>query len=63
MQHRTYEFISLKTLGEGIVKTVGLDQSATELLTGSEIDAFKAKLELRALTRLGDYLKQSAWSV
>jgi hypothetical protein len=37
----------LKTLGEGIVKTVGLDQSATELLTGSEIDAIKAKLELR----------------
>jgi hypothetical protein len=63
MQHRTCEFISLKTLGEGIVKTVGLDQSATELLTGSEIDAFKAKLELRALTRLGDYLKQCAWSV
>ena len=44
------------TLGEGIVKTVGLDQSATELLTGSEIDAFKAKLELRALTGLRDYL-------
>ena len=35
---------------QGIVKTVGLDQSATELLTGSEIDAFKANLELRALT-------------
>ncbi len=26
--------LNLKTLGEGIVKTVGLDQSATELLTG-----------------------------
>ena len=54
----TCEFLNLKTLGEGIVKTVGLDQSATELLTGSEIDAFKAKLELRALTLLRNYLNQ-----
>ncbi len=48
----------MKTLGEGIVKTVGLDQSATELLTGSEIDAFKANIELRALTVLSSYLNQ-----
>ena len=34
MLHSTCEFLNLKTLGEGIVKTVGLDQSATELLTG-----------------------------
>jgi len=27
------------------------------------MDRIKAKLELRALTRLGDYLKQCAWSV
>ena len=56
MLHSTCEFLNLKTLGEGIVKTVGLDQSATELLTGSEIDAFKANLELRALTTLSSYL-------
>jgi hypothetical protein len=56
MLHSTCEFLNLKTLGEGIVKTVGLDQSATELLTGSEIDAFKANLELRALTILQSYL-------
>ena len=56
MLHSTCEFLNLKTLGEGIVKTVGLDLSATELLTGSEIDAFKANLELRALTGLRDYL-------
>lgn len=56
MLYSTVEFLNLKTLGEGIVKTVGLDQSATELLTGSEIDAFKANLELRALTLLQDYL-------
>ncbi|HPI26182.1 MAG TPA: hypothetical protein PLO57_06945 [Candidatus Cloacimonadota bacterium] len=59
MLQSTCEFLNLKTLGEGIVKTVGLDQSATELLTGSEIDAFKAKLELRALTLLRNYLNQS----
>ncbi len=56
MLHSTAEFLNLKTLGEGIVKTVGLDQSATELLTGSEIDAFKTNLELRALILLQDYL-------
>ena len=58
MLHSTCEFLNLKTLGEGIVKTVGLDQSATELLTGSEIDAFKANLELRALTGLRGFLNQ-----
>ena len=58
MLQSTCEFLNLKTLGEGIVKTVGLDQSATELLTGSEIEAFKAKLELRALTLLRNYLNQ-----
>jgi hypothetical protein len=56
MLHSTCEFLNLKTLGEGIVKTVGLDQSATELLTGSEIEAFKINLELRALTVLSSYL-------
>jgi len=56
MLYSTAEFLNLKTLGEGIVKTVGLDQSATELLTGSEIEAFKANLEIRALTLLQDYL-------
>ena len=56
MLHSTCEFLNLKTLGEGIVKTVGLDHSATELLTGSEIDAFKANLELRSLTVLSSYL-------
>ena len=59
MLHSTSEFLNLKTLGEGIVKTVGLDQSATELLTGSEIDALKANLELRALTVLNSYLSQT----
>jgi hypothetical protein len=59
MLHSICEFLNLKTLGEGIVKTVGLDQSATELLTGAEIDAFKSKLELRALTVLTTYLNDA----
>ena len=59
MLYSTCEFLNLKTLGEGIVKTVGLDQSATELLTGAEIDAFKAGLEKRALTLLIPYLNQA----
>jgi len=63
MQHRTCEFLTLKTLSEGIVKIAGLGPVGYQFLTGSETEAFKAKLELRALTRLGDYLKQSAWSV
>ena len=59
MLHSAAEFLNLKTLGEGIVKTVGLDQSATELLTGGEIDAFKANLELRALMALQSYLNNA----
>ncbi len=50
------EFLNLKTLGEGIVKTTGFDAQSTELLTGSEIEAFKATLERRALEALTDYL-------
>ena len=59
MLYSTAEFLNLKTVGEGIVKTVGLDQSATELLTGDEIEAFKGKLEMRALDMLRDYLNQA----
>lgn len=59
MLNSTLEFLNLKTLGEGIVKTVGLDQSATELLTGAEIDAFKTGLEKRAFTLLMPYLNQA----
>ncbi len=52
------EFLNLKTVGEGIVKTVGLDQSATELLTGAEIEAFKLGLEARALSMLKGYMNE-----
>lgn len=52
------EFLNLKTLGEGIVKSIGLDSAATELLTGAEIEDFKRKLETRALTLLKPYLNE-----
>lgn len=52
------EFLNLKTLGEGIVKSIGLDSSATELLTGAEIEEFKGKLETRALGLLKAYLNE-----
>lgn len=52
------EFLNLKTLGEGIVKSIGLDSSATELLTGAEIEDFKSKLETRALSLLKAYLNE-----
>ncbi len=43
------EFINLKTLGSGIIKTTGIDAQTTELLTGDEIISFKNNLEIRAL--------------
>jgi len=43
------EFINLKTLGSGIIKTTGIDAQTTELLTGDEILSFKNNLEIRAL--------------
>lgn len=43
------EFINLKTLGSGIIKTTGIDAHTTELLTGDEIISFKNNLEIRAL--------------
>lgn len=55
----TAEFLNLKTLGQGIVKTVGLDASATELLTGDEIEEFKDRLVARALKAATAYLSQA----
>lgn len=52
------EFLNLKTLGEGIVKTIGLDSAATQLLTGAEIEAFKKALTTRALKALEPSLNE-----
>lgn len=50
------DFLNLKTLGSGIIKTTGIDAQATQLLTGNEIRAFKKDLEIRALETIYDYL-------
>jgi hypothetical protein len=52
------EFLNLKTLGEGIVKTIGFDAQVTELLTGAEIEAFKNGIEKRALISLQPWLNE-----
>lgn len=52
----TAEFLNLKTVGEGIVKTIGIDSAATELLTGSEIEAFTDRLLRRALLAIQPWL-------
>lgn len=52
----TLEFLNLKTVGQGIVKVVGMDSSATELLTGGEIGAMQDALEIRALKAVRKYL-------
>ncbi len=50
------DFLNLKTLGSGIIKTTGIDAQVTELLTGSEIRAYKKDLEIRSLETIYDYL-------
>lgn len=50
------DFLNLKTLGSGIIKTTGIDTQTTELLTGSEIRAYKKDLEIRALETIYEYL-------
>ena len=56
MLSSTAEFLNLKTIGQGIVKTVGIDAASTELLTGVEIEHFKKNLEVRALKAALAYL-------
>ena len=53
---QTLDFLNLKTLGSGIIKTTGIDAQVTELLTGSEIRAYKKDLEIRALETIYEYL-------
>lgn len=55
MLYSVAELLNLKTVGEGIVKTIGIDQAATELLTGAEIEDFKNKILIRALEALAPY--------
>ncbi len=57
----TVEFLNLKTLGEGIIKSTGIDQQSTELLTGSEIKSFKKNLEIQALELISEYLNTDGY--
>ena len=52
----TLEFLNLKTIGEGIIKTTGIDTQQTALLTGSEIQSFKKNLTIKALENIEEYL-------
>lgn len=59
MLSSTAEFLNLRTMGEGIVKSVGLDSVSTELLSGNEIDEMKKKMEIRALNAMKAYLSEA----
>lgn len=56
---QTAHLLNLKTIGQGIVKTIGIDASATELLTGYEMDQLADRLELKGLKALGNYISAS----
>jgi len=53
---QTAHLLNLKTLGQGIVKSIGLDNSATALLTGHEMDQLANTFELKGLKALGEYI-------
>lgn len=53
---QTSHLLNLKTIGQGIVKTIGLDSSATELLTGHEMDQLANTFEMKGLKALGNYI-------
>ena len=52
----TIEFINLKTLGEGIIKTTGMAEEAQALLDVHEIDIMRKRFEIKALEAVQDDL-------
>ncbi len=54
MLSQTAHLLNLKTLGQGIVKSIGLDASTTALLTGQEMDQLSNTLEMKGLAALGN---------
>ncbi len=58
MLSQTAHLLNLKTLGQGIVKSIGLDSSTTALLSGHEMDQLASTLELKGLSALGAYISQ-----
>lgn len=55
----TAEFLNLKTVGQGIIKVVGLDAAQTALLSGDEIEALKRRLTVRALDPIRSWLSDA----
>ena len=52
-------FINLKTNGNGIIKSTGIDSNKSTLLSGDEINKEQKRLEKSALEILEDYLNDS----
>lgn len=54
--------LNLKTVGEGIVKTVGLESAQTSLLTGDEVEQLSRAMKLKGLKALGEYISEDGLS-
>lgn len=52
----TLEFLNIKTLGQGIIKVVGLDSTQTELLSGAAVESMRKRLVRRALNAIFNWL-------
>jgi hypothetical protein len=52
----TVEFLNLKTLGERIIKSTGIDGQSAEILSGSEIQSIKKSMEIKALETILEHL-------
>lgn len=59
---QTAHLLNLKTIGQGIVKSIGLDSATTSLLTGHEMDMLASTLEMKGLKALGDYISPEGLS-
>ena len=53
------EFLNLKTIGKGIIKSTGIDSNKSELLTPDEIMRVKKSLEIQALELIYNYLSST----
>jgi hypothetical protein len=56
MLRSTVEFINLNTVGRGIIKSTGMDNLSTNLLSGSELASMRESLELKALEAVSSSL-------
>lgn len=54
----TLEFLNINTLGQGIIKVIGLDATQTALLSGAEVEAMRRRLTRRALRAIVNWLNE-----